>query len=467
MKKKSDNTPKRNVLSAHDLKGKKKPLTGNEKKALPEISSVELDNIFFPEEKPDPYMEFGQNKSLRDLEDITTEPTPELLQKRRKEKQPGFHRKKQQSISIEETLPKIRIEEATPLPPAIDSSVIKIPSGSQIKINAVSKPVVPDFRAKHIRSHARMRPKSRLHPVKKQENVPPQKIKPKAVPSKIARPEQKIISPHTKRPILDQSRADVTKIFFPANRLDKKGNVMPLPPEKLYEDDSVIRKKELKYTIMLAFGQKIRFRRVINICSDFLGTSPQTAERRIRFGKGILFEHLDKKSTMELKNQFDYINQKITIVKENKTSNIPDAREIDLWLFSRRHFQVQTDKERIVLPWDEVCLLSAGSIRLLHTGTSFKKTLDFIVREPFVRLRLWDTTFNYKASGITYDSMGDKNFISLIKVIKRFTKKARISPTLKEMLEKKLPEPKHFTSLEEFDNYTKWQYLSFFGEPLI
>jgi hypothetical protein len=99
-------------------------------------------------------------------------------------------------------------------------------------------------------------------------------------------------------------------------------------------------------------------------------------------------------------------------------------------------------------------------------GDSYKKTLDVIMINPFVHLRIWDTTFDYKRSGINEETLGKLNFLNLIKVIKRFNQKARFSPTINEMLDKNNNEPRNFESIEEFDNYARWLFLSFFGKPL-
>ena len=263
---------------------------------------------------------------------------------------------------------------------------------------------------------------------------------------------------------------DITKVFVPAYRIDDKGNI--LAPEK-QEDTTAIKEKEKPrkktgplYTILLAVGRKIHLKKTIEICSEFLKISPQAAERRIRFGKGILFEHVDRDSALFLQDRFLSISQGIKIVQENMLAPMPEPEEILVWLFSRRHFQVQTEKEKLVLPWEGVQMLCAGSVRLQSTRESYKKVLDIILASPPLHLRIWDTTFDYKKSGITNTALGEKNFLNLAQVLLRFTQKAKVSPTLEEMVEKDASEPNHFESLEEFENYTRWLYLSYFAKPV-
>ncbi len=388
-------------------------------KSISEISSEDLDKIFFPEKQPRDSKDEAllRGPDLREIADLPTASSPPQLPLEKTEK-PGIY-----------------IEDATPLPPQETpraKQTFTIPHPERKSTAATN---IPDFRVPVRRKKSTLNIK-----VKTPTSVPPQTT---------------------------PSRDDITQVFVPADRIDASGNIMPAAEEILAGSEAA-RRKQLQplYALMLAYGRRIHFKKTIAICAEFLDIAPDAAERRIRYGKGILFEHLTLATALGLRERFLSISQGIRIVRENNKAKIPEPKEILLWLFSRRHFQVQTEKEKLVLSWDEVQLMSAGSIRLHLTGNSYKKALDFIIGKPFIHLRIWDTTFNYKSSGITYDSLGKSNFLNLIKVIKRFTKKARLSPTLKELIDHNFSEPKHFESLEEFDNYTRWLYLSFFGDPL-
>jgi len=383
----------------------------NQRNPLIEISSVDLDNIFFPEE---PTGELTEREppsrlSMNDLVDIPTPPprTPSS------------------------PTSKIRVEDATPPPPWERKPQETKPPAPPRK-DPRSGQKIPDFR------------------------LPKGKIR-----------SDKIFIPPAGDSIGKYGSLDVTKVFVPADRIDEKGKVLPSPPEESTGyPGAVSRKPQPLYKIMLSYGRRIHFRRTIALCSEFLGIAPEVAERRIRYGKGILFEHLDKDTVRDLHRRFLGISQGIRIVKENKSSRIPDPKEVQVWLFSGRHFQVHTEKEKIVLPWKGIRVFCTGNIRLHPSGESYKKVLDAILGNPFVHLRIWDTTFNYKSSGISRESVKDTNFLKLLKTLTRFTKNVRFSPTIKEMLDGNQKEPKRFQSLEEFNNYTRWVYLTFFGEPL-
>ena len=406
-----------------DQRNEKKNREGNE---LPEISSVELDNIFFPEleeKKKKEDRSLGRDSRRIEIEEAAASPVP------------PFGRKSDESSKLD-----IRIEDATPLP----------------------------------KETSRPRPEIKPEPEapKKQKRVPPRlkKIKP---PSSVRRspvqpppPKKPVKKPVPKRKPepagenpLQQHPADVTRIFLPANRIDEHGKVIPLPKKKKESH-----KPDEFYAIMLQYGRSIHFRRTINFFCDYYNIDRISAQRRIRFGKGILFRSLDRATAEDLKKSLQAVPQDIHVVKETSQTVLPEPKEILVWLFSGRHFQVQTDKEKFVLSWKNVKLLCGGNVRL--AGDSYKKVLDVTLSEPFMRIRIWDTTFNYKASGIKYDSLGNRNFLNLVKVLKKFTKGARFSPTLEEMLKQDLPEPKKFESPEEFDNYNQWLYFTFFGEPM-
>lgn len=266
------------------------------------------------------------------------------------------------------------------------------------------------------------------------------------------------------------SPAEITSFFVPADRIDARGNIIPVEPPPEETDNGIghgMRKKPGPlYTVMLAFGRRIHFTKTISLCSEFLGITKEEAERRIRFGKGILFENVDAATARDLQEQFINISQGVRIVRENALARIPEPQEVLVWLFSRRHFQVTTNHEKLVLPWENIRLAVAGGVRLHKTGYSHKKVLDMILSEPHIRLRVWDATFNYRASGVPFDSLGEANFLNLIKILVRFIKKAHFSPTLKEMIDMNLADPRHFESLDEFENYARWLYLTFYGEPL-
>jgi hypothetical protein len=379
-----------------------------------DMSFTDLDNIFFPDDKIDDLLnrDSFSSDNLDNLDGI-----------------PPENFKTSQPPPIRE--PRIKIEDATPIP--IPEEGPKKTVLSEIDLSRK----LTDLRSE----------------IKKK---------------KAKYPKQGIESPFFSQ-LSDKSGSDITKVFVPANRIDEKGNVLPEKPE----DTTGIQKPSLQkaktgplYTVLLAYGRRIHFKKTIDVCAEFLEIAPQEAERRIRFGKGILFEHMDEDKALFLQKQFLAISQGVRIIQENTFSRIPEAKDVIVWLFSRRHFQIQTEKEKLVLPWDDIQLVCSGNVRLHFVGDSYKKTLDVIMINPFVHLRIWDTTFDYKRSGINEETLGKLNFLNLIKVIKRFNQKARFSPTINEMLDKNNNEPRNFESIEEFDNYARWLFLSFFGKPL-
>jgi len=378
-------------------KEEKEPLLRDPNRSpFSEVSSVELDNIFFPEEK-----------------------------------------KGQPPAGSTPRIPRISLEDATPIPLEKEPpQKAHIPSpGQWQKTQEVS-----------------FRP-----PKAPQPQMPPKEEARRVVP----KPQPSASAP---------SPEEITSFFVPADRIDARGNIIPVESSPEETDNGIghgMRKKPGPlYTVMLAFGRRIHFTKTINLCSEFLGITKEEAERRIRFGKGILFENVDAATARDLQAQFTNISQGVRIVRENVLAQIPEPQEVLVWLFSRRHFQVTTNHEKLVLPWDNIRLAVAGGVRLHETGHSHKKALDMILSEPHIRLRVWDATFNYRASGVPFDSLGEVNFLNLIKVLVRFIKKAHFSPTLKEMIDMNLADPRHFESLEEFENYTRWLYLTFYGEPL-
>lgn len=373
---------------------KKQLLRDPKQNPIVELSSVELDNIFFPQEK--------------------------------KEQKPGGSTPR---------IPRLSIEDATPIPPEkepLRKTHVPLPAQWQ-------KTPEGSFRL----------------PKKPQPQMPP-----KEETRRVA-PESKPSAP---------SPVEITSFFVPADRIDARGNIIPLEPCSDETAEWLARGMRKKsgplYTVMLAFGRRIHFIKTINLCSEFLGITKEEAERRIRFGKGILFENVDAATARDLQVKFTNISQGVRIVRENDLARIPEPQEVLVWLFSRRHFQVATNHEKLVLPWDNIQLVVAGGVRLHETGRSHKKVLDMVLSEPYIRLRVWDTTFNYKASGVPFEPLGEVNFLNLIKVLVRFIKKAHFSPTLKEMIDMNLADPRHFESLDEFENYTRWLYLTFYGEPL-
>ncbi|HOE63117.1 MAG TPA: hypothetical protein PKW18_09190 [Candidatus Sumerlaeota bacterium] len=395
-----------------------------EREQIAEISPEELDTIFFP----------GAPKESQHQHKTQSE-TPS---------RPSSSRTPSSRKNA------IIIEDATPIP------IDKEPP-HKTRIPAASAPPSPSSDWQHA--------------APKTDPLPPHAPTPPLSPKRHAPvPKPPLPSSRDASSIFDAQTGDITKIFVPADRIDEKGNIIPL---KKAEEISAAeaqkqaqKKPETLYTIMLAFGRRIHFVKTIELCSEYLQIPPEAAERRIRFGKGILFEHVSRYDAQMLQNRFLNISQGIRIVKEDPKTQIPEPMEIHTWLFSKRHFQIISESEKKILAWGNIRMMAAGSIRLQRAGQTHKKVLDICLNEPLLRLRLWDTTFNYKASGIPYDHFGETNFLNLVKTLARFVKNPHVSPPLKEMLEKNLAEPRRFDSEEEFENYSRWLYLTFFGEPL-
>ncbi|MBN1902195.1 hypothetical protein JW926_12795 [Candidatus Sumerlaeota bacterium] len=399
---------KKDIRSHPDASGGKLRESGKD------VSLTDLDNILFTKDDVKNHFDRG-SISLpykENLDDIPTD-RPQTIPAPPKEE------------------PRMRIEDATPIPAPEEP---------------VRKPALPDIDLS--RKLTDLRSEFKKKKAKSQEKNPDAAFFGK---------------------FSGKSDADITRAFVPANRIDDKGNILPEKPE---ETTGVNKPRMTKadqgpfYTILLAYNRRIHFKKTIEICSGIMNIPPQETERRIRFGKGVLFEHVDEEKALYLQKQFLNISQGVRIVEENESSCIPDSKDVIVWLFSKRHFQVQTEKEKLTLPWEGVQLLCSGNVRFHFRSNTHKKILDVIGINPFVRLRVWDATFDYKSSGITQNSSGKTNFIDLIKIISRFSGKARLSPTIMEMLEKNIDEPRNFGSIEEFDNYIRWLFLSFYGKPL-
>lgn len=396
-----------------------------EREQITEISSEELDNIFFPDApKESPHQ-------------------------RKSEPQTPFLAPVTNAPPLRKSM--ISIEDATPIP-------IEKEPPHKTHIPAASEPL------------SRPAPVPQRAPVKTAPSSPRAAMPPHTPKPNAPVPKPPLSSSRDARPIFDAKTGDITKVFVPADHIDDKGNIIPLKKaDEMTGAESqkqAHKKPEMLYTIMLAFGRRIHFVKTIELCSEYLQIPPDAVERRIRFGKGILFEHVNLDDARMLQNRFLNISQGIRIVKEDPKTALPEPKDVHTWLFSKRHFQIITEGEKMILAWENVRMMSVGSIRLQRAGETHKKVLDICLNEPLLRLRLWDTTFNYKASGIPYDSFGETNFLNLIKILARFVKNPHVSPPLKEMLEMNLAEPRRFESEEEFDNYSRWLYLSFFGEPL-
>lgn len=391
-----------------------------ERESLIEVSSLDLNQIFFPDSGILPEDDKEKSGQLKDIYDA-----------------PTFAGQKDHSSSSK--IPKISIEEATPLPSRDESSLT----------GKVSPPTKPPEKSSH---SVKIRKRS-------SEDIPhtpkPQKIK---------------MTERRRNVLHSQSSADITRIFFPANRIDEKGNIIPAEEPRISEkDDTGTRIQQSSgpfYILMLAYGRRIRLRKCVQICSELWGISPRAAQRRIRFGKGILFEHLERGDALRFQERFLSVNQGVHIVRETEGSHLPEPLDVNKWLFSGRHFQIVTESDKQVFAWENINLVSAGNVRISSSSDSHKKVLDIILDEPYARLRIWDNTFNYKASGIGYDFTGKTNLYNLLKILKRYLKKARLSPIVKEMLEHKQYEPRDFEMPEEFDNYNRWLFLTYFGKPL-
>ncbi len=369
---------------------------------LIEISSLELENLFFPPEPP--------------------------------------------PIKGTGPIQRVKVEEATPLPGAQPAPRAVEPANRESPFRSARTPTPPpdvDFRTGFLKSRAATPP-------------PP--------PPVSGFNESPLLAPFS-----TQAGADITQVFFPANRLDEKGKLIPAAPadeESNLEECPGDKPPEPTWTIVLDPDHNIHFRKTVGICAEIWGIPEIAARRRIRFGKGILFVAVDERTSLGLKERFKKIGQAVRIYKNDEVSHLPEPFEIMTWLFSGRHFQVHSEKEKKVLSWTEVRLLCPGRARLDAAAEAYKPVLDVVLGEPYLRLRVWDATFNYRGSGITEDNLGKTSFLNLLKTIKKFAKEARLAPTAKEMLDKNLCEPKPFEALDEFENYVRWQYLCAFGVPM-
>ncbi len=240
-----------------------------------------------------------------------------------------------------------------------------------------------------------------------------------------------------------------------------------------FDDKSVEKEKSKKakwesanYTIIFEPGQMIDPSLMLNILSKILDEDPRLSRKRIVHGKGIISRNINFQSAVNMLKSFYEKGQKVLVVREDRALIYDSPIEISSCNFFENGFNAFTAYEEYKILSTEIFLMAMGGILVYSESDYPKNVLDIFIQEPHVRLRFWETTFNFKQSGLLYESDKSNNILNIIKKLTAVAPHAIICPNIKSLLKNPDRKIRHFHSIMEFENYADWMLLSYFGKDL-
>jgi len=220
------------------------------------------------------------------------------------------------------------------------------------------------------------------------------------------------------------------------------------------------------YTIIFPPGKIAHPDLSVNIISEFLNIENSVARKRIYHGKGIILRNIDFKNARDILQNFKVSGEKIRAIREDAALIYSDSHEVLSCNFLENGLICKTENQEYVIPPKEALLLAGGSILISSKEGNKKDLIDLFIKNPNLRLRFWENTFNFKKSGISFNPTLENNLLFLIKKISAFAPHLIFCPNVKTVLKHTIKFPHTFYSLNEFENYGDWLILSQFGKDL-
>lgn len=300
------------------------------------------------------------------------------------------------------------------------------------------------------------------------ENLPPkysEKSKPISSPS--SKPEQHSHKP-TERPITEKSSVHtqdeennptLSHIEMPQKDKDEQQDSEKLAEKKLRWENAT-------YTIIFEPGQQINPDMTTQTLAEILNTDPYLIKKQIFHGKGIITRKTEFKKAFEILSKFHKKGQKILSIREDKSLIYETPVEIEQCSFFESWFNCIAEDEIYKILSSEIFVIVLGSLLVDAESNTHKNVMDMFIHHPHVRLRIWENTFNFKSSGLSYEASKNNNIQYLIKRLTAVAPHAVLCPNTKSLLKNPDRPLRHFHSLSEFENYAEWLLLAYFGKDL-
>ena len=221
-----------------------------------------------------------------------------------------------------------------------------------------------------------------------------------------------------------------------------------------------------QFSLILPLGGLVKRRVLIDLLAEHLDIDTLAAERRIVLGKGILLRDLGYDAARKLQTRFRQAGQKVLVVTQHPGLEFGPPQEIFAIGLSGSTLEVLTSEERIRVPREQMILIGCGGVRLAPGVLTSKNVMDLFCQNPQYYFRIWETTFNFRSVPFASGALGEENFLNLATCLVKELPRAKGTPQLIVMIEKRLLSPQVFESMEEYDHYNQWVLWNHYGEKV-
>ncbi len=239
--------------------------------------------------------------------------------------------------------------------------------------------------------------------------------------------------------------------------------VRPIPHRQALAEQEL---QTRQFSLILPLGGLVKRRVLIDFLAEHLDVDTLAAERRIVLGKGMLLRDLGYDAARKLQIQFRQAGQEVMVVAQHPGLEFGPPQEIFAIGLSGSTLEVLTSEERIRVPREQMILIGCGGVRLAPGVLTSKNVMDLFCQNPQYHFRIWESTFNFRSVPFASGALGEENFLNLATCLLKELPRAKGTPHLIVMTEKRLLSPQVFESMEEYDHYNQWVLWNHYGEKV-
>lgn len=303
--------------------------------------------------------------------------------------------------------------------------------------------------------------------------------KPASVEEQPGIEKTRTFAPITDEQTLSQSsdRPPITEREISEKKSFEEKKVVPKPKsavtekKKLPSEDEKIDWENKRYFLIIPLKEKIKFRQLAETIASYSKVSLAEAERALVNGKGIILHDVPYTDAKELRSALREKGQNIIAIVDEDSVRLPPVEEaLKGWFYAELlELQLEESGESRQFKWKDVLLLSCGNVDCDPGRGAYKNLLDIIVSTDMQtrqRIRIWESTFDFKSSNLPLKKLAQENFLMLVKQIFKHASNAVMTQVVIEMMKQDQLSPRQFGSMETYENYLLWNYLYHFGKRL-
>ncbi|MBI1784765.1 hypothetical protein HYR69_06435 [Candidatus Sumerlaeota bacterium] len=218
-----------------------------------------------------------------------------------------------------------------------------------------------------------------------------------------------------------------------------------------------------RYSVIIAPAATVQAREVIEVMRKYLGLNDSGVVYAIKRRHGILASDLTLNESVELAKEFNENGQSVCVIEQDDRLAFGEPSDVMRIKFEEKTAKFYTLDKAVSRKYKDMVGIGCGSAAA-QAGSPERDVLDLFFAEPGLHLRIWRNTLMSAPTAFTGKVENVGEFHLLAKHLIKLAPDAIQTQSFIQWVGGTDPKiPVQFSSLIEYDNYTRWYLMAHYG----